>query len=79
MYVPAVPAVMANVFVVPAEKPAYCPDDGSSTVSDGDETMTSVLTVHELPVVVTVIVISVPVVALVTDVDVETSLRHCES
>ena len=76
---PVVPAVAANDFVEPAEKPAYRPDAGSFTVSDGDETRTSVLTVHELPVVVTVIVTSVPVVALVTDVDVDTAVRHCDS
>src|SRR3989338_6896651 len=69
---------MVNVFVVPAEKPLYCPDAGSFTVSEGEETSTSVLTVQDVPVVVTVTVTLVPVVARETEVDVSTLCRHCD-
>ena len=73
------PAVTVNGFAVPAVKPLYCPEAGSLTESEGVETIDSVLTVQELPVVVTVIVTLVPVVTREDDVDVETSVRHCVS
>ena len=69
---------MVNVFVVPAEKPLYCPDAGSFTVSEGEETSTSVLTVQDVPVVVTVTVTLVPVVTREAEVDVSTLCRHCD-
>ena len=76
---PEVPAVIVKDFAVPAENPLYCPLAGSFTVSDGVDTKDSVLTVHEDPVVVTVIAILVPVVADEADAVVETSVRHCVS
>lgn len=75
---PVVPAVTVKDFVVPAENPEYWPSAGSLTVSEGDDTSTSALTVHDEPDVGTLIVTLVPVVALdVEEVGVE-SVRHCD-
>lgn len=71
------PAVIVKDLAVPAVKPLYCPEAGSFIVKAGEETKESVLTVHEVPVVVTVIVTLVPVVALDAEVVVDTSVKHC--